>query len=313
MPAVAPAEAADATGETGAADVTPAPEGALARAQASLAANDADIARLVEQRNRLLLQDEVDEDEVGRIDDELARHQRRQRIMSDRLVLLAAEAQRAAAEQRAAQKAETIAGIEALLAERDRLGSALTDAITAADAAFQGLFEIGHEVRRRWPFAAHDLAAMMVADGPLALAVQFEIFRLAGRPHLPGAPVGDHKPPSFPGGRAERLEYALQPEKIEPLAKRLGAGSAVASRVMREGFSTNQLDPAQANPGVAGQSGAPVNTTTMSSAAPQSSAPNPELAQVLARMNALASRQMTPDDEAEYQLLGRKCQELSAA
>src|ERR1700722_166180 len=83
MPADAPAEAADATGETGAADATPAPEGALAKAQASLAANDADIARLVEQRNRLLLQDEVDEDEVGRIDDELARHQRRQRIMSD--------------------------------------------------------------------------------------------------------------------------------------------------------------------------------------------------------------------------------------
>ncbi len=70
----------------------------------------------MEQRNRLLLQDEVDEDEVGRIDDELARHQRRQRIMSDRLVLLAAEAQRAEAEQRAAQKAEVIAGIEQLFA-----------------------------------------------------------------------------------------------------------------------------------------------------------------------------------------------------
>ena len=87
----------------------------------SLAANDADIARLMEQRNRLLLQDEVDEDEVGRIDDELARHQRRQRIMSDRLVLLAAEAQRAEAEQRACPEGRgDRRHRDQLFAERDR-------------------------------------------------------------------------------------------------------------------------------------------------------------------------------------------------
>jgi hypothetical protein len=291
------------------ADVAPDAESPLGRARSALATTDAELARLAGERDAALLAD----DDAGAIelDRQIEAVQRLRKAHADKVALRQREAERAAAAARSAEKVETIVGIEQLFAERDRLAGMLSEHIAGADAAFRGLFEISHEIRRRWPFAAHDLAAMQVADGPLALAVQHEIYRLAGRPHQPGAPVGDHKPPSFPGGRAERLEHALQPDKIEPLAKKLEVASALASRVMREGFSTNQLDPAQAGPAAVEQS-APTVTGPDPAPSPFNGTPNPELAQVLSRMNALSSRQMSDEDEREYQELGRKVQELSA-
>jgi hypothetical protein len=301
-------EPADESAASVAADV-PAPETPLSKARSALAETDAELARLAAERDGALLRD--DDAEAVRLDGEVEKLQRLRRAHVDKVALREREAERAAAEQRTAAKAETIAGIEALLAERDAAGAELAASIEAADKAFVRLVELGREIRQRWQFAPHDANPAMLTENALLLAIPHEFYRLTARPHpLGGNVLPDHLP-SFPAGsKAERIEEAGLPAKIKPLAKKLEAASALASRVMREGFSTNQLS---AIPSSAASMGGASQTDVepLPQVRPFKVAPNPELARLLMRQNQLASRQMSDEDEAEYAANGEAIKELS--
>jgi hypothetical protein len=307
--AEAVAEPADASIETGAADVTPEPESPLARAQQALQETAEQLKALTARRREVLLTGS-DED-VAAVDAEIEAAQRVQRTRTDRVAVLLEHAAAEAAAARAAARSETIVAIEALLAERDAAGAELAISIEAADKSFVRLIELGREIRQRWQFAPHDANPAMLSENALLMAIPHEFYRLTARPHpLGGKVLPDHLP-SFPAGsKAERIEEAGLPSKIKPLAKKLEAASALASRVMREGFSTNQLSvipSSAASPGDTGQS----NVEALPQVSPFKAAPNPELARLLSRQNQLASRDMSPDDEAEYAENGRQIAALS--
>jgi hypothetical protein len=306
----APAEVAGEVSEAGPADVPPEPESALARARQALVATDAELLRLAEARDAALVADA--DDEAIQLYDQIETLQRLRRVQEDKLRLQTAAAERAAAEQRAAAKAETIAAIEGLLSQRDEAGAALSAAIEAADKAFVRLVELGREVRQRWQFSPHDANPAMLTEGALSLAIPHEFYRLTARPHPLGGKILTDFMPSFPSGsKAERFEDAGLPSKIKPLAKKLEAASALASRVMREGFSTNQLSAipsSSAPPDDTGQS----NVEPLPQVSPFKAEPNPELARLLSRQNKLASRQMSDEDEAEYAANGEAIKALSA-
>jgi hypothetical protein len=308
MPRGEATEPADTSGETGAADVPSEAESSLAKARAALLATDEELARLATERDAALLRD--DDAEAVRLDGEVEQLQRLRRAHVDKVALREREAERAAAEQRAAERAGAISAVEGLLGERDRVGGELAAAIDRADKCFVRMLELAREVKAAWSFASHDHAPALLADSAVLRELTHEIYRVAARPVAPGAMIAPAAP-SFPGGKFERIEHALLPSKIRPLTEKLAEASEFASRCMRDGFSSNQLSPAlsgAASPGDTGQS----NIEPLPQVSPFKAEPNPELAKVLARMNALASRQMSEDDERLYQELGRKCQELSA-
>jgi hypothetical protein len=315
-PATAPETAGEALTEPAdesvasvAADVTPAAESPLGKARSALAETDGELARLAAERDAALLRD--DDVEAVRLDGEVEKLQRLRRAHVDKVALREREAERAAAEQRAVAKAEIIAGIELLLSERDRIGGELSANIEAADKSFIRLIELGREIRQRWQFAPHDANPAMLSENALLLAIPHEFYRLTARPHPLGGKVLPDFVPSFPAGsKAERIEEAGLPSKIKPLAKKLEAASALASRVMREGFSTNQhsaIPSSAASPGDTGQS----NVEALPTTSPFRAEPNPELARLLERQLVLAMRD-DPASEAEYIANGARVAALSA-
>jgi hypothetical protein len=310
---LAPGAAAEPAGEVSAvasADEAASVESPLGRARAALSATDAELAALLAARAEALAADAME------LDGEIAAKERLRKVQLDKVGLRQAEAERAAAEQRAAQKAETIAGIEVLLAQRDAAGSQLAAHVEGADQCFVRLVELGREIRAKWQFAPHDANPAMLTEAAIAAAIPHEFFRLTARPHPLGGKIVTDSLPSFPAAsKAERFEDAQRPEAIKPLAKKLEVASALASRVMREGFSTNKLSaiPSSASPGDAGQSAPAANAIEpLPSVSPIRAAPNPELSKLLARQNQLASRDMSPDDEAEYAANGEAIKALSA-
>jgi hypothetical protein len=302
-------EPADVSIEGGSADVSPADEGPLGRAQVALQEVVEQLKALTARRREVLLTGS--DEEVAAVDAEIEAAQRVQRTRTDRVAVLLEHAAEEAAAARAAVPSETIVAIEALLANRDAAGAELAASIEAADKAFVRLIELGREIRQRWQFSPHDANPAMLTENALSLAIPHEFYRLTARPHPLGGKVLPDFVPSFPAGsKAERIEEAGLPSKIKPLAKKLEAASALASRVMREGFSTNQLSviPSSiASPADA----APSNVEPLPQLSPFKVAPNPELARLLSRQNQLASRDMSPDDEAEYAENGRQIAALS--
>jgi hypothetical protein len=306
----APTEPVDASIESGSGDVTPVDESALGKARSALAQTDGELATLLAARDEALAAD--DDVRAMELDGEIAAKERLRKVQVDKVGLRQAEAERTAAEQRAAAKAEIIAGIEALLAERDAAGAELAAAIEAADKNFVKLIELGREIRQRWKFSPHDANPCLLTENTLALAIPHEFFRLTARVHPLGGKIVTDMVPSFPAGsKAERIEFAMEPSKITPLAKKLEAASALASRVMRSGFSTSQLSvipSSTASPDEA----RPSNIEALPTTSPFKAEPNPELARLLSRQNQLVSRQMSVEDEAEYAANGEAIKALSA-
>jgi hypothetical protein len=316
-PATAPETAGEALTEPAdesvasvAADVTPVADSALARAQQALQETTELLKALTVRRREVLLTGS-DED-VAAVDAEIEAAQRVQRTRTDRVAVLLEHAAEEAAAARAAARSETIAGIELLLSERDRIGGELSASIESADRAFVRLVELGREIRQRWQFAPHDANPALLSENAIAQAVPHEIFRLTARPHPLGGKILTDHVPSFPAAsKAERIEHAQQPEKIRPLVSKLADASALASKVMRTGFSTNQLSAipsGSASPGEA----RPSNVEPLPTTSPFKAEPNPELARLLSRQNQLANKQtMTDEDEAEYAANGRQIAAIS--
>jgi hypothetical protein len=306
MPRGEATEPADASGEAGPADVTPAPETALAKAQAALAANDQAIAGLVAERNALLLQDEVDEAAVERIDGELARHQRRQKTLTDRLSLLAAEAQRAEAEQAAQAREAKITETERLFIERDAAVADLKDHLVAAEAAFRRVHQLNLEARAGWEWPHGRAGGTLTTVPDLVREVSSFLYKIGGRPAPLGGQFPVNVPPAFPGAKCPKIELLQLPDKLPDLVAQYRDASRFASDVMR-GSKIDAAPPSPASPGDAGQS----NVEPLPQVSPFKAAPNPELARLLQRQNQLASRDMSATDEAEYEANGRLIQELS--
>jgi predicted DNA-binding protein len=308
MPQGAPAEPADAPGETGVTNEAPAPESALAKAQAALAENDQAIAGLVAERNALLVRDEVDETEVERIDGEIGRCQRRQKTLTDRLALLAAEAQREAAEHAAQAREAKITEVEHLFIARDAAAADLRDHLVAADQAFRKVYELGVAARAAWSWEHGQAGGTLTAAHDLTREVSSFLYRIAGRPASLGGIFQATVPPPFPGGKCPRIEWLQSPDKLPDLAAQYRDASRFASDIMRGVRADGAPNPA--SPADAGQSDAPV-IEQLPTTSPIRATPNPELSKLLARQAVLAMRE-DPASEAEYIANGKLVQELSA-
>jgi hypothetical protein len=328
MPQDAPTDLAGESIEAGPADVTPVPESALQRAQAAMAGNDADIARLVTERNGLLVRDEVDEAAIAHIDDELAQRQRRQRTLSDRLALLAAEARRAEAEQAAQVHEAKIIEAERLFISRDAAVMDLRDHLVAAEQAYRKVYELGVAARAAWPWEHGRAGGTLTAAHDLTREVSSFLYRIGGRPAQLGGQFPTNVPPSFPGAKCPKIELLQLPDKLPDLAAEYRLASKYASDVMRglrvdavptpsatSGLhavaSFESPTSAPASPGVTGQSDSIV-IAPLPTVSPFKAVYNPELSKILERQNALASRAMSDADEREYQENCRMIQELSA-
>jgi hypothetical protein len=312
MPRGEATETADASIETGPADVTPVPETALAKAQADLAENDQAIAGLAAERNALLLQDDVDETAVERVDGELARHQRRQMTLTDRLSLLAAEAQREAAEQAAQVHEAKIIEAERLFIARDAAAMELRDHLAAAEAAFRKVYELGVAARAAWPWEHGRAGGTLTTAHDLVREVGAFLYKIGGRPALLGGQFPANVPPAFPGAKCPRIELLQLPDKLPDLAAEYGAASRYASDVMRGVVRVDAVPPSPASPGVAAEAPATTPPVVAAAAGPNVPSIGPEVRKLLERQNALASRDMSEADEREYQENSRLIQEMSA-
>jgi hypothetical protein len=280
-----PAESADASVETEAADAPPAPESALQRAQAALAENDRAIAGLVAERNALLVQDEVDEAAIERLDVELAQHQRRAKTLTDRLSLLAAEAHRVETEQAGQAREAKITEVSHLFTSRDAAVADLRDHLVAAEQAFRRIHELNLEARAAWDWPHGRVGGTLTTPSDLTQAVSAFLFKIGGRPSQTGGQHQPNVPPAFPGGRCPKIEWLQTPDKLPDLAAQYREASRYASDVMR-GTRADPAPASPASPGVAPQSeAAPSNVERLPQVSPIRAEPNAELARVLRRQN----------------------------
>jgi hypothetical protein len=308
-----PVEAGGESAETGPADVIPVPETALAKAQAALASNDADIARLTAERNGLLICDEVDEEAIARIDSGLAQCQSRQRTLADRLSLLSAAAAREEVLQREAAREAKIVAAESLFSERLGLAEELAGHVKAADECFLRLLAANRVIETAWPWEpTRHAGAVLLGDRPMLMALKNEIYRVAGRPNPLGGQPDHEDGPGYPGGHPELLQWAQMPEKSSaPMADKFRLASDAASSIMRVGRVVDAVP--YSNAGQAEQS--PVMPAveimgTQSSNVPQIST---AMVQILRRQAELVARDMSEADLAEYESNGRMIASMSAA
>jgi hypothetical protein len=305
------ADAAGESGETGAPDVTLVPDSALAKAQQALASNDADIARLVEQRNALLVRDEVDYTEVERIDGELARHQRRQKTLTDRLSLLAAETQREAAEQAAQAREAKIIETERIFIERDAAVDDLKVHLERAEAAFRRVHELNLEARAGWEWAHGRAGGTMTAASDLVRETASFLYKIGGRPAPLGGQFPPNVPPAFPGAKCPKIELLQSPARLPDLAAEYRLASKYASDVMR-GVRVDTAPASTASPGDARQS-APTDTGPLPQVSPLKATPDPELSKLLARQNALVNGPMDAAADRLYDELSAQIRALQSA
>jgi hypothetical protein len=303
-------------GEPVAAESAPAAEPPLQRAQAALASNDADIARLADRRNALLLEDVLDEAAIARLDADLARHEHKRRTLGDRLVLLGAEQARLDAEAAAAAREARIVEVERTLVERDAAVMDLRDALVSANRAFQRAHELNIQIRAGWGWGHGKLGGTLTASSDLTQAVSAFLFKVGGRPPLTGGEFQPNATPQFPGARCPRLEWQQTPDRCPDLAAVYRLASKYASDAMRGITPVPEPVPASSdttgkNLPVAEQS--PVMpavgiTGTQSPNVPTLSA---QMVEILRRQAELAMRD-DPASEAEYLRNGELLREMSA-
>lgn len=302
-------ELAGASAEPVAVETPPAAQTPLQRAQAELASNDADIAHLVAERNGLLLQDALDEAGIARIDADLARHQHRQKTLTDRLTILGAEQARLEVEEAARAREAKITEVEALLARRNEAADDLQRSLLAAEEAFRKVHALGLEVRNGWSWPHGRGGVLLATSSDLVMQTQSYMFKIGGRPIQTGGQHQPDVPPGFPGARCPRFEWLHTPDRLPDLAAVYREASKFASDCMRGVVPAAVTPPAATAPDDQPAQAAP--------AAPSVAGPNvpplsPEIVGLLQRQFALASRSsMTQDDEREYEENGRRIQELS--
>jgi hypothetical protein len=201
-------------------------------AQAALEDANRKLAELTGKRNAALLKDDVAA--AIALGVEIANLKLTARAHEDKIQLLRDEAAREEQARRDKEREGQIKQIEDKLAERDRAGADLGDAIRKADAAFRKLIDIGVEIQGQWNWLASDVPACLFSHNAISAALSHEMYRVGGHPMLGGGQVEEpHAGINFPGARTPRFELTHQPQRITPLATVLQEASAHAGRIMR--------------------------------------------------------------------------------
>jgi hypothetical protein len=282
---------------------------ALDRAKVVLAETRVKLGELAVQRNAALLRG-TDAD-VAKVDAAVEATEKLLRTHTDRVRLLEGEAEKEAAERRAKEHAALIGRVEAKLAERNRAVAKLADCVAAADAALVEVFALNRAILAAWPWG-NNLGAVLLGDGMAVNALRHEIYRVSGRPPATGGMPGDPRGPSYPGGVAEDIMWAMMPERIKPIVEKFAAASAAASVIMKTGRNgpapvTNGAaahPSVTASPGDTGQS----SIVPTPQVAPQKG--SPEMIRLLSRQNELVSGPMDDAADREYELISARLREL---
>jgi hypothetical protein len=218
-------------------------------AQASLEAANRQISELHERRTAALLKDDVSSAiELGAV---IASRTLEARAFEDRIKLLRAQAEQEERDRKAREREGLIKQIEVKLAERDRAGADLADAIKKMDVSFRRMIDAGIEIQALWNWPASDLVPCLFIPRAISDALAHEAYRVGARPQLGGGqvePHGRHAGLHLPGGRTPRFELALQPERIPPLTAVLQEASAHAAAIMRGKRSSAPSDTAAPAP-----------------------------------------------------------------
>jgi predicted nucleic-acid-binding protein len=247
------------------------------------------IAEAEAARNSALLAD--DDKLAARVAAQIDGLRQAARGRADKITLLESALADEENARRVREKSALINRVEAKLAERDAIAAELQDTITRADKLYRDLVSKSREVDAGWPFPGHDRAVVLLPAESIVTAVRNEIFRHSRPP--PTGQQGTFTVPNFPGGQSPTLQLLGTPEKTQPLVDKFREGTAVASRIMREGKSTSGK-PA------AGPSFADGVPDFMRAEPPPRSAAQERLGQLLADQARLAN-DISPDGEAKYQ------------
>jgi hypothetical protein len=261
-------------------------------AQAALEDCKQKCAELEGKRREALLAD--NDAQAARLGTAIEEQRRLADVHRDKIALLEQEAAREARERQVRERRGLIERIEAKLAERDKAGAELVEAIKAADAAFIKMVDLGRDIGAAWPWPSHDMAPIMIGPGPIHGAIEAELYRLTARPFLGGGqPETKHAGLKFPGAKSPRLEWMGVPDRITPLADVLASASGLASSIMRDGRGSadKPVEPAAPQPATNGHS----------EPQPQSPA-QANLNKLLGEM-ARAAEDPTPEGEQRYQRL----------
>jgi hypothetical protein len=224
----------------------PAPPSAsdrLASAQAALADVNRRISELVEQRGKLLLDD--NDSEAIRLGSEIDALHQAAKAHEDKIRLLRAAAEQEAAERRAREREGLVTRIEDKLAARDAVGRELQDAVAAADRAFRKLIDLGNEAQQLWGWPESDIPACLLSSTAIAHALSGELYRVGGRERYGGGqaePHGIHAGVNFPGAKPPRYELTHLREQITPFITVLQQASEHASNIMRGRRPSAQAD-----------------------------------------------------------------------
>jgi hypothetical protein len=223
----------------------PAPSSAtdrLAATQAALEEANAKLAELNEQRNAALLEDR-NADAIA-LGVEATNLKLSARAHEDKIQLLRDLAERESDERLAKQKAALIERVEEMLADRDTAAAELAAAIRQADGAFRKMLDHGQAVIASWPWASHDIDAMLLSPRAVILSITHEFYKVGARPRNFGGADRPGDGIDFPGGVCPDHRLRNLQEQIKPLVDVCAAGSTLASSIMRIGRSTSYIEPA---------------------------------------------------------------------
>jgi hypothetical protein len=261
----------------------------LDAARAEHAATLRQIEEATAARNSALLAD--DDGLAARVAAQIDVFRQAARGRADKIVLLESALADEENARRVREKSALIGRVEKKLAERDAIAAELQAVITKADALYRDLISKSKEADALWPFPGHDRAVVLLPAESIVTAVRNEIFRHSRPP--PTGQQGTFTAPNFPGGQSPTLQLLGTPEKTQPLVNKFREGTAVASRIMREGKSTSGKPAA----GPVFADGVP---DFMRAEPPPRSAAQERLGQLLADQARLAN-DISPDGEAKYQ------------
>jgi hypothetical protein len=176
------------------------------------------------------------------------------------------------------------------------------------------VFALNRAILAAWPWG-NNLGAVLLGDGMVVNALRNEIYRVSGRPPATGGMPGDPRGPSYPGGVAEDIMWAMMPERIKPIVEKFAAASASASVIMKTGRNSpaSEMNGAAHSP-ASGDASPPVEQPAMPSSPNQPQAAsklNPEMLALLEKQNALVSGPWNDAVDAQHEEISRRLKELA--
>jgi hypothetical protein len=274
--------------------------GRLEAAQAAIEEANRKLAELNERRNQCLLRD--NDTEAAKLSTEIENLQRLVQGHHDKINLLRDEAQREEQARRVKERSALIGRIEVKLDLRDRAMQEVAAAIKQLATASEKAIKINRDIVAAWSWEAHDLPAALLTPPSIMTAISHEAYRCSYKPRRYGGLDSDPLAGSMlPGGRAPRLEWLEEPERTRAMVDVVADASAFARQFMRTGKSSSTVEA----------TAVPVPSTNGQGEAPPRSAAEQRLVELLKKQAELAEN-VTPQGEAEYQLIVREIAQAQA-